>query len=192
MRARISLLLTTSAFWLLVTTVMQTASFLAALRAHPPLPLVFSPAAGPAVPAGYHLTEVKRVALSSMDCGGEQHAGAETHFELWLPPLSAPGSAPMSAGKFLRIVDRVAAALPLDEASEAKVFFGPRGGAAALHRVVDVVANADRLVVALEAEGTRCRALERRTSPVRAALAACCAGGDDRTAASTAGERCCG
>lgn len=182
---------------------MNVASFLAAPRAHAGRPLVFATAPDVFVPRGYHLTEVKRVAYSSMDCGGAQHAWTETHFELWAPPLVGRGfAAPMQAGKFLRIVDRATEALPLDGESEAKAFAGPAGATAALHRMTGVEPTADgRLVVHLAAERPRCEAAERRLAAAKGTVLGCCgidggAASDRAAKRSNSGNRaataCCG
>ncbi|MDP3166646.1 MAG: DUF6428 family protein, partial [Hydrogenophaga sp.] len=101
---------------------MKTSSFLTALRAQTGMPLVFR-ADRETVAPGYHLTEVKRVAYETMDCGAMTHRWAETQFELWVPAGAegVAGRGHMPAGKFLRIVDRVTAELPLNEEATARV-----------------------------------------------------------------------
>lgn len=149
---------------------MTTASFLAVLRQHPGLPLVFG-AGAETLPPGYHLTEVKRVAYETMDCGAAAHRWRETQFELWVPAgePADPARAPMGAGKFLRIVDRVAAALPLAGEAEARVLAAIGGGAAVLHDIVGATAAGGRLRVELRPERTRCKAAERRAAAATAA-----------------------
>ena len=104
---------------------MTTTSFLASLRLHADLPLAFrlGSARTSSLAPGYHLTEVKRVAYETMDCGAMTHRWSETQFELWVPPLvgALPGRAAMPAGKFLQIVDRVQGTLPLDGEAVARV-----------------------------------------------------------------------
>ncbi len=99
---------------------MKTGEFLSTLRAHSDRPLFLSLGRGRHVSAGYHLTEVKRVAFETMDCGAMAHSWRETHFELWATPLPEIRPAYMAAGKFLSIVGRVEEKLPLDGETEAK------------------------------------------------------------------------
>jgi hypothetical protein len=175
---------------------MKTSAFLDFLRAHAGLPLRFVPETGRRVPPGYHLTEVKRVALETMDCGAQTHAWRETHFELWVSPLPEIRAADMPAGKFLGIVGRVEAQLPLDGESEAKVYFGKRGEPAALFSIVAAGPVGGALEVRLEADATRCKAAERRIKGVVDRLASCCSVPgccDGETAAgSQPAAACCG
>ncbi len=153
---------------------MKTAEFLSALRGHAGLPVHFSLGRGRAVPAGYHLTEVKRVAFETMDCGAATHRWQETHFELWVPPLRGLRPVHMPAEKFLGIVGRVEAALSLDGAAEAKVFFGEHGRSAVLCTIEEVAPVSGRLEVRLAADAARCKAAERRLEGVAAKITSCC------------------
>lgn len=155
---------------------MKTSEFLEALCSRPELPLEFSTAAG-SVPAGYHLTEVKRVAYETMDCGAVPHRRAETQFEVWTPPVvgALPGRVPMSAGKFLRIVDRVEKELPLDGDSQVRILAEIDGQPASLHSVGSVAVSKGRLEVRLETDRTRCKAAERRVGKL---TGGCCVDDD--------------
>lgn len=171
---------------------MKTSSFLAALRAHPDLPLVFRAAAGMISPH-YHLTEVKRVTYETMDCGALTHRWAETHFELWVPPLvgALPGRDYMPAGKFLSIVARVETELPLDGTTDARAFVALGEQGAALYDIASVTASEGRLFVQLTADRTRCKAAERRMAAV---TGGCCGIGEvaaEKDASETASS-CCG
>ncbi len=172
---------------------MKTASFLAALRRHADLPLAFrlGSARTSALAPGYHLTEVKRVAYETMDCGAMTHRWFETQFELWVPPLigALPGRAAMPAEKFLQIVDRVQGTLPLDGETEARVHAALGGHPAALYEIAAVSPLGGQLVVELTPDRTRCKAAERR---VGAVTGGCCGLGTapDANAAETAGCGC--
>ncbi|HUG09572.1 MAG TPA: DUF6428 family protein [Opitutaceae bacterium] len=156
---------------------MNTSEFLDALRARPELPLAFSTSAG-TVPAGYHLTEVKRVSYETMDCGAVSHRWAETQFEIWAPPVvgALPGREPMSAGKFLKIVDRVERELPLDGDSQARILAEIGGKPAVLSAIESVTVSKGRLEVALTADRTRCKAAERRVGEL---TGGCCGTGEE-------------
>ncbi|HEY5550395.1 MAG TPA: DUF6428 family protein [Opitutaceae bacterium] len=167
---------------------MKTSEFLDALRARPELPLALSTDTG-TMPSGYHLTEVKRVAYETMDCGAVSHRWTETQFEVWVPPVvgALPGREPMSAGKFLKIVDRVEKELPLDGDSEARILAEIDGHPAALHAVESVSTSKGRLEVALTADRTRCKAAERRVGEL---TGGCCGTGEKEKepAANAVGE----
>lgn len=152
---------------------MKTATFLNALRSHAALPLVFR-AQRAAVEPGYHLTEVKRVAYETMDCGALKHRWAETQFEIWVPAGEqvTPGRGHMPAEKFLRIVERVEAELPLDGQAPARIHIALDGQLAALYDVETITVRDGKLWVELAPDRTRCKAAERRGVEVGAG---CCA-----------------
>lgn len=151
---------------------MKTSSFLTALRANSSLPLVFR-AGGEIVTPGYHLTEVKRVAYETMDCGAMRHRWAESQFELWAPAAAqaTAGRGHMPAEKFLKIIERVEAELPLESAATARIHASFAGQPAALYDVDAVNARDGSLWVELTPDRTRCKAAERRTE---AAGGGCC------------------
>ena len=151
---------------------MNTASFLSALRAQPALELVFR-SGGRLVSPGYHLTEVKRVAYDTMDCGSQTHRWNETQFELWVPPLvgALPGRGHMPAAKFLAILDRVERSLPLDAAAPARIHATFDGQPAALYDVASVTPVEGRLWVELTPDRARCKAAERSLAT---ATGGCC------------------
>lgn len=146
---------------------MNTSSFLTVLRTHAGLPLVFR-AGGDLVAPGYHLTEVKRVSYETMDCGAMTHRWTENQFEVWVP-ASAGATADrghMPAGKFLRIVDRVDAELPLEGDAIARIHASFPGHPAALYEIADAAVRDGRLWVELRPDRTRCKAAERRAAAV--------------------------
>jgi hypothetical protein len=144
---------------------MNTSTFLDSLRRSGGLPLVFR-AHGETVPAGYHLTEVKRVRYETMDCGAVSHRWGETHFELWVPPLHSltPWRGHMPAEKFLRIVARVEQGLPLEGEAPARIHAKMAGRPAALYDIAAVTTETDRIRVDLEPDRTRCKAAERQVA----------------------------
>ncbi|MEL7346514.1 MAG: DUF6428 family protein [Pseudomonadota bacterium] len=81
---------------------MTLDDLLAATRALPAeAPLVFSTEEGP-IGRGYHVTELKRAAITSVDCGGRTDAWSETILQL----LDGQGADYMTAGKFAAILGR--------------------------------------------------------------------------------------
>lgn len=156
---------------------MNTSSFLAALRANPDLPLVFR-AGREIVHPGYHLTEVKRVSYETMDCGAMTHRWAESQFEIWVPALAhlEVGRGHMPAAKFLKIVDRVEAELPLEREATARIHASFRDQPAALYDIAGVTPQDGKLWIELSPDRTRCKAAERRLA---AATGGCCGVGAD-------------
>lgn len=169
---------------------MKTATFLATLRTHAALPLVFR-AGSDLVTPGYHLTEVKRVAYDTMDCGALTHRWAETQFEIWAPAQREDGRADyMAAGKFLRIVDRVEKDLPLTGDAPARIHTDFAGGPAALYDISSLTVADGQLIVELAADRTRCKARERALAANQALD--CGEGGSCSTAAPAPAEAAAG
>lgn len=146
---------------------MKTSSFLAALRAQSKLPLVFR-TGRTVVSPGYHLTEVKRVGYETMDCGAMTHRWTESQFEIWVPALEkiVPGRGHMAAEKFLGIIDRVEAQLPLNSDATARIHASFNGQPAALYDIDAVTARDGQLWIELSPDRTRCKAAERRVASV--------------------------
>ena len=167
---------------------MNTSVFLTALRAQPNLALVFR-AGSRLINAGYHLTEVKRVAYDTMDCGGLTHRWNESQFEIWVPSLAnaLPARGHMPAAKFLAIVDRVERTLPLDGETPARIHAAFEGLPAALYDIAGATATDGQLWIDLIADRTRCKAAERR---VASATGGCCGTGDADTAKDEASAGC--
>jgi hypothetical protein len=140
---------------------MKTSSLLAALRIHADLQLVFH-AGREIASSGYHLTEVKRVSYETMDCGAMTHRWQENQFEISVPVVPEPGRAYMTADKFLQIIDRVQAELPLADEANARILASFTGQPAALYDVEQVSTRNGQLRVELTPDKTRCKAAERR------------------------------
>lgn len=167
---------------------MNTSSFLSTLRENAEAPLVFR-AGSEIVHPGYHLTEVKRVAYETMDCGGMMHRWAETHFEIWVPAVAQreTGRGHMAAAKFLKIIDRVEAELPLNGNTTARIHASFDGKPAALYDIESVKAHDGTLWIELRADRTRCKAAERRLAST---TGGCC--GSDVDAAEAKETTACG
>ncbi len=134
---------------------MTTRDLLEPLRADPDRPLRFRTPDGP-VPGGYHVTEIKAATVRTVDCGGRPHAWRETILQV-LPPADARHEAPMSARKFLAIVDRVRDALDLADDAYLRVEHGPPGGAATTYRAEALAAGPEGFVVRLAAPAVACK-----------------------------------
>lgn len=153
---------------------MKTSEFLSILNANRGLPLFFSLGRGRSVPAGYHLTEVKRVAYETMDCGAMTHAWRESHFELWGLPVPEFRPAYMAAGKFLAIVGRVEGKLPLHGDATAKIYYGGKDVLAALYAIEGIAVADGRLEVELTVDRTQCKAAQRKLKQLVASVTPCC------------------
>jgi hypothetical protein len=179
---------------------MKTSTFLQTLRAHRALPVVFRHGSD-AVPAGWHLTEAKRVTYETMDCGAMLHRWAETQFEIWVPPLNGvnPLRGHMAADKFLRIIDHVEKELPLAGDAEARIHTVLGDGPPALWDIESAAPSAGQLIVSLTPDRTRCKAAERRVCNLTSGKcgdnvkddAPCCSG-ESSPAGSDAESACCG
>ena len=169
---------------------MKTSSFLNALRSHGALPLVFR-ADHEVVNPGYHLTEVKRVSYETMDCGALTHQWSESQFEVWVPALANLdiNRGHMPAAKFLKIIDRVEAELPLNADATARVHASFDGQPAALYDIDAVTARDGKLWVELTGDRTRCKAAERKLSSV---AGGCCGTSADAAADEVAPACGCG
>jgi hypothetical protein len=167
---------------------MKTNSFLTALRSHASLPLVFR-AGREIVSLGYHLTEVKRVSYETMDCGAMTHRWAESQFEVWVPALAdiTPGHGHMPGEKFLKIIDRVERALPLNGDATARIHSSFNGQPAALYDIEEVTVRDSTLWIELTPDRTRCKARERGVGSVSGA---CCGTAPDQAAEKVATTGC--
>jgi len=101
---------------------MKTNEFISKLRAAPENRLIFVDLEGHAVHSGYHLTELKAASLKTVDCGGQTNQWEETTAQLWVP--SNPDSDYTTAGKFLKIFDKVSGIIPLNLDTEIRVEYG--------------------------------------------------------------------
>lgn len=77
------------------------------------LPLRFVLEGEQLVPNDFHVTEVKKVSIDAMDCGGNSDSWQEVVVQLWSPEGKHDVAA-MTAGKFLDIVQRTGYSALLD------------------------------------------------------------------------------
>jgi hypothetical protein len=157
---------------------MTTQEFITTLRKTPGNRLIFENRAGHAVRAGYHLTEIKAAHFDTVDCGGQTNQWAETIVQLWVP--AGPDDEYMTAGKFLRIFDRVTAMIPLQLEAEIRVEYGDETFFPSLYHVEAATSERGITRVLLLPPATTCKARERRLTEVedaaccQPAAAACC------------------
>ena len=154
---------------------MTTSEFINALRQVPRDRLIFVNAAGVAVHAGYHLTEIKAAHFESVDCGGQTNRWNETIVQLWVP--AETDDEYMPAGKFLSIFDRVTRMIPLETEAEVRVEYGDENFFPSLYHVESVTREDGNTRVLLAPPATTCKARDRRLAEVeaeRCCETACC------------------
>ena len=156
---------------------MMTQEFIAALRKTPDNQLIFENEAGDIVRAGYHLTEIKAAHFDTVDCGGQTNQWNETIVQLWVPANARDDDEFMSAGKFLRIFDKVTAMIPLQREAEIRVEYGDENFFPSLYHVEGVTSEEATTRLLLVPPSATCKARDRRLAKVGAGAcceAACC------------------
>jgi hypothetical protein len=160
------------------------------LRPHAPLRLLFAYDDREVLP-GYHVTEVKTARFASLDCGANPESWTETVVQLWDVP-AAPGERPMTVGKFLAILDKVAKDVGIDPASRLTFECGDEGSALRLYAAGSIAIRGEGAFVTLGKRLASCKPRDRwfeehriekplLLSPADAAgeqalrMAACCA-----------------
>jgi hypothetical protein len=152
---------------------MKTNEFIAALRAAPNNHLIFADVAGHTVHSGYHLTELKSAWFDAVDCGGQMNRWQETIVQLWVPGQA--GRDYMTAGKFLKIFDKVRGMIPLNADTEIRVEYGDENFFPSTYHVHSVTQGRDPTRVLLEPPATTCKARERRAANPQTADSCCTA-----------------
>ncbi len=155
---------------------MTTKEFVSRLRAAPQNRLLFVDAEGNTVHAGYHLTELKAASFDTVDCGGQINRWDETIVQLWVP-ADADGDY-MSAGKFLKIFDKVQGLVALKFDAEIRVEYGDENFFPSTYHVHSLTHDRDTTRVLLEPPAPTCKARDRRNCCAAGAAAnICCAAG---------------
>ena len=138
---------------------MKTSKFISALLAAPENQLIFVDDDGRSVPAGYHLTELKAATFETVDCGGQTNHWREMIVQLWIP-IDAD-SDHMSAGKFLKIFDKVRGMIPLDLESEIRIEYGDENFLPSTYHLRSISDDYGQTRVLLEPPATTCKARDR-------------------------------
>ena len=138
---------------------LSAADLSAQLAPHTAKALVFA-YDGRETQAGYHVTEVKAGRFASLDCGAVPETWHETVIQLWDIP-EEPGRAPMTAGKFLAIMRKVAEQVHFE--ADAKLTFEVSDGRRAMQIFVPGAVDVDdRTVrVALQPQPATCKPRDR-------------------------------
>jgi hypothetical protein len=152
---------------------MKTNEFISALRGAPNNPLIFVDLAGHTVRSGYHLTELKSASFDTVDCGGQMNRWQETIVQLWVP--SEADEDYMTAGKFLKIFDKVRGMIPLNVDTEIRVEYGDENFSPSTYHVCSVTRDRHATRVLLGPPATTCKARDRRAAKPRTADSCCAA-----------------
>jgi hypothetical protein len=126
------------------------------------------------VAAGYHVTEVKAVSYSTMDCGGVADRWDETLIQLW-NPSDEPERDDMKVGKFLAIYDRVAEHVPVSDDSELRFEYGDGHGPAVAYHIESLESRGPLILVELRPPAVTCKARDRQNAAAPTNQARCCA-----------------
>jgi hypothetical protein len=130
------------------------------------LPVVFSTDKAD-ISGGYHLTELKHLTVSSIDCEGNRRAWTEARMEL----LDGTGGDLMPLAKLIRILDQSAAAIPLLNDVPLSVEFAPGNRGLRHYALGGIEANGERLRIALTDGQAQCKPRAERAA---GAEASCC------------------
>ncbi|OIQ29303.1 MAG: hypothetical protein BM564_06280 [Bacteroidetes bacterium MedPE-SWsnd-G2] len=103
---------------------MKTQTFIELLSQHQDKSLLFEYAPNMLVGANYHITEVKHIAIASVDCGAQEDAWNETIIQLWESPSELGKTEYMSAYKALGILKKVDRIKGFDLDTQVKFEYG--------------------------------------------------------------------
>lgn len=149
---------------------MNTQEFLDLLAQNKDAALLFEYAPNLLVGANYHLTEVKHTKIDSVDCGGRTDAWNETIVQLYESPDELGKTLYMTAGKALRIMERVGKLKPFDLEAVLKIeYSNPRFHTAQLFIDSYVIKN-KQLLLKLMVNPTDCKAKDACGVPAAAAV----------------------
>ena len=145
------------------------------LKAAPAKALRFTVAGQQLVPNDFHVTEIKKVSIDSLDCGGGASAWEELVIQLW-SPRGDDTPAPMTVEKFSSILAK-ADALPLLDGKHVRFEYAPVGQPAIQYTLNGIDTEGDALEVQLIAPYVACKPIERGQMSELSVIgeAACCA-----------------
>jgi len=148
-------------------------ALLDALRPHSTRRLVIS-YDGQLIRPGYHVTEVKAGSFVTLDCGGNPDAWQETILQVEDLPASSEKPDHMEVGKFLAILEKVAARVSLQPSSRLTFEVGPPGRPMQIFDVEAIRIEAACAVVELGPRPAICKPRHRAEQEAAKAASACC------------------
>ena len=137
---------------------MKTKEFLNKLNQNKNKALLFEFAKDKYAGTNYHLTEVKNVHFSTVDCGGNPNDWKETHLQLWESPNEIGKEDYMTVDKVISILERVDGINPLWQETEIKIEFGNEEFHTSIMNIADFDIKDNQLIVKLFSEKTLCKA----------------------------------
>ncbi len=154
---------------------MSKLPFVAQLETSSTKPLKFIAEGRQLVPNDFHVTEIKRVSVESLDCGGGSRAWQELVIQLWSPRGDDTPQA-MTAGKFAKILAK-ADALPLLDGEHVRFEYAPLGQPAVQYTLSGLSATGETLEVELTPPHVACKPIERRQMSELSVIgeSSCCA-----------------
>ena len=161
-------------------TATTLASLIDALKPHGNALLCFSYDGRTTAP-GYHVTEVKRALLGSLDCGGNQESWSEVIIQLW--DVDGDGNR-MTVGKFLAIIRKVQREVGLEDGAPVIFEVGHDSAAMRIYAGRSVQVTNDGVVVVLAPRHASCKPRDRWLESEIAPRSGCCG-------AFSAGVACC-
>jgi len=139
---------------------MKAKEFFEILEEHKDKSLLFEYAKNLLVGANYHITEVKHIAINSVDCGANTDNWNETLIQLWESPTELGKTKFMTVFKALAILKKVGGIKSYDLDSEIKFEYGN----ATFHTTQLFVNNFEilnnNIIFKLAVEKTDCKAKE--------------------------------
>jgi hypothetical protein len=137
---------------------MKTKKFINKLNENRDKPLLIEFAKNKYADTNYHLTEVKNVQFSTVDCGGNTNKWQETHLQIWESPSEKGKEEYLTVAKVLAILNRVDSINPLIQETEIKVEFGNEEFHTSVMKISGFTIKDNQLIVQLFTEKTLCKA----------------------------------
>ena len=144
---------------------MNTKNLIEVLKNNLNKSLLFEYLPNELVKANYHLTEIKSLDISSVDCGGKQNAWKETIIQLWENPLEIYKTDYMKTNKALEIIERVDSIQPINLNTVAKIEYGNNHFHTTNLLIHEIIEEQDNLIIKLHQEQTQCKASNQCCSP---------------------------
>ncbi|MGC6431993.1 MAG: DUF6428 family protein [Jejuia sp.] len=139
---------------------MKTQELLSILESNKDKTLLFEYSEGVFVGANYHITEVKHVAIDSVDCGAGIDSWNETIIQLWESPKEKERTEFITVLKALGILNKVGNMKPYSIDAEVKFEYGNETFHTAQLFINDFEIRGHNLIFKLAVEKTDCKAKE--------------------------------
>lgn len=139
---------------------MKTQEFFSVLLQNKSKSLLFEYKPNALVGANYHITEVKHIAINSVDCGAQTDSWNETIIQLWESPSEKDKTTYMSADKAFEILEKVGTKKSYDLNAEVKFEYSNASFHTAQLFVNDFEIVENKVIVKLAIEKTDCKAKE--------------------------------